>query len=253
MILRFIGDVHGKINEYLHVAREADYSVQVGDLGWSNNARAPLKFMKVLDAERHKVIGGNHDWYAEDETGFYHQTPHFLGDFGIYNVPGFGDMFFVRGERSIDVRRRVEGRDWWRHEELNYQEGKDAIDLYTATRPQFVVTHGCPSSLITHITGSSDMLQSWGFNDHSSTAELLQQMWEIHQPKTWMFGHYHKNFHERRACVWTEGWYDQNTQKERHNCFQALSPPAEFFRADTTEFVCLEELAYTDFELRDVP
>ncbi len=248
MILRLIGDVHGQFADYLDIAQGADYSIQVGDIGWSKDARAPLEFMRALDAENHKVIAGNHDCYSEDGTGFYHQTPHFLGDFGVYNVSGFGDIFFVRGERSVDMKCRVEGESWWPHEELNYIEGRKAIELYKITKPQFVVTHGCPASLIPHVTGPSNMLQEWNWSDHSSTAELLQQMWEIHQPKTWVFGHYHTDFYERHACVWTEGWYDQNACKERYNCFNAIKSETP----DTTEFICLDILAFIDFELRDV-
>ena len=37
MKVRIIGDVHGKYEEYLLLLSAADYSVQIGDMGFSYN------------------------------------------------------------------------------------------------------------------------------------------------------------------------------------------------------------------------
>lgn len=249
--LRIIGDVHGHITPYRNLVRKSKYSIQLGDLGWSNNPENPLAFMNDLDPDFHKVIGGNHDYYTEDESGKLKQTPHFLGDFGVFKVPGFGDIFFVRGELSIDKKHRTENETWWRREELSQREGIDALERYAALRPSFVITHGCPSSVTEHIANTSwDIQSEWGVSLPSSTAQLLQQMWEIHQPKTWIFGHYHKDWTKTLNLTKADAWYDKNSRKEYYNCCHAVpADKNEFMRPNTTLFICLNELSHLDFAL----
>lgn len=187
---RIIGDVHGLQSQYTGVANKAEYSLQVGDVGFD------YKWIRRnLDAERHKIIAGNHDNYAAGESGkFIRQTDHFLGDFGIYEVPEFGAIFFVRGGQSIDRMYRKEGRDWWPAEELTYQQGLAALQLYEEAKPDFVVTHECPTSIIEMVS----TMRLWDGVPirPSSTAHLLQSMLEIHQPEWWVFGHHHKNWRQ---------------------------------------------------------
>ena len=55
MKVRIIGDVHGKYGEYLHLTDDAEYSIQLGDMGFSYN------HMKELNPLNHTFFGGNHD------------------------------------------------------------------------------------------------------------------------------------------------------------------------------------------------
>jgi hypothetical protein len=143
IFLRFIGDVHGKQSQYTGLANKAEYSIQVGDIGFN------YKWIKRnLDATRHRCIAGNHDLYTEDNGIFINQTPHFLGDYGVYTVPEFGDIFFVRGGNSIDKKSRTEWVDWFRREELSYVEGTKAIELYCDIKPKFMVSHECPANIM---------------------------------------------------------------------------------------------------------
>jgi hypothetical protein len=260
-ILRVIGDVH-KIHEiYLRTAKQADYSIQVGDLYWQKKKR-PYGFLNELNPEFHKVIAGNHDNYATDKEGnFKHHTPHFLGDFGIYNIPGFGDIFFVRGEYSIDHKMRAEGYNVWLYnEQLSQVKGKEAIDLFEKTRPKVIITHGCPSALIwpkARFMGNEWLARNFNIEKHSSTAELLQQMWEVHQPETWIFGHFHKNWQEDIALTSPTDYVDLEG-KSHYNVRRAISKKEKiesvFAKAKTeaespiTKFICLGELSHIDFE-----
>jgi len=213
--LRVIGDVHGKLGRYVELAKEADYSIQVGDCYTTGAGDAYSYLVHNLDSQRHRIIAGNHDNYTENAEGkFALQSAHFLGDYGCYTVPGFGNIFFVRGGDSIDKVIRVYGVNWWDKEQLDYPTLQKVIEFYKRTRPDFVITHECPKSVVPHFqtNGSFDRK---GLSP-SRTAEALDQMfaWEYHKPRRWIFGHHH-----------------QDKIMEIHG----------------TLFQCLAELSYVDF------
>lgn len=181
--LRLIGDVHSHLGPYLQLATAAEYSIQVGDLGFDYN----YLLRKKLDPARHRVIAGNHDNYMMDEDGvFFRQTPHFLGNYGVHEVPGFGKkLFFVRGGFSIDQNTRTTGVDWWPEEELDWHDLRNAVELYKQVKPAWVVTHECPSSLVSAFSTYRKEMSP------SRTALALEAMFEAHRPARWIFGHHH--------------------------------------------------------------
>jgi len=181
--LRIIGDVHQHWERYHRLLRKAHFTIQVGDFGFNYST------LLNVNAVRHRFLGGNHDNY--DKVGM---CPHYLGDYGLHSIPDFGDVFFVRGAFSIDQQnggrdggRRIEGVDWWPAEELHMADCYAALEEYSGIKPDFVVTHECPVSVVPRVTKSSRILPS-------RTNQLLQRMFEIHKPKTWVFGHYHKSW-----------------------------------------------------------
>lgn len=209
--LRLIGDVHGKMEEYIPLAEQAENSIQLGDLGFSYHA-----LVKFLDPIKHRVLGGNHDNYEVLDGRFHEQPPHFLGDYGVHSVPGFGDFFFMRGGNSIDKALRTEGYDWWPGEELSYVDAAKALEEYTKVRPKIMLSHECPTSIIDMIAG----FKTWNGEPirPSMTANVLEQMFEEHKPLLWVFGHHHKFFD-----MVVEG----------------------------TRFICLPELACFDFDRKE--
>jgi hypothetical protein len=215
--LRIIGDVHGKMEDYLVLADAAEYSVQVGDMGFEYHA-----LTRFLEPDKHKVLGGNHDNYEKVDGKFIFQTPHFLGDYGVHTIPGCCDFFFVRGGKSIDWKQRLEweaageGRSWWSDEELSYGEGMKALEMYKEVKPEFVITHECPASLVELVSGA----KTWDgvLLRPSLTANLLEAMWDAHQPKLWLFGHHHRDF---------------------------------FMNLRGTDFRCLKELGYVDLNRKE--
>ena len=170
-----IGDVHGKYPEYHRLISNTDYSVQVGDFGfdWST--------LNNVDSDRHKILGGNHDNYTIAPS-----FPHYLGDYGLANLGGV-TFFFVRGERSIDAQYRIEGRSWWREEELDMSTAYNALAAYEAAQPDIVISHGCPGDVFPFFCTNPGKIQL------SRTAQLLDSMLEIHRPKMWLFGHHHNS------------------------------------------------------------
>jgi len=87
---------------------------------------------------------------------------------------------------SNDKAMRIEGRDWWDEEELFMKDSNAALDLYKKVKPRIVISHDCPEI-------AKIVLLTWRqkFNIPSRTNQLLQAMFEFHQPSFWYFAHYH--------------------------------------------------------------
>lgn len=214
--MRIIGDVHGMFDRYQEIISEVEHSVQVGDFGFDYSR------LRTVDPDKHRIVAGNHDNY-----GTMNDYPHFLGDFGTYvchEDTGI-EIFFIRGGRSIDWRTRIEGVNLWREQEqLGFRASLECIAEYTAVKPDIVISHEAP-------THANELICDNGFNlALSHTSLLLQHCFEIHQPKLWFFGHWHKDW---------ECYYDGIgvTAKGQEICY------GEF--AGTT-FYCLDELSYID-------
>ena len=213
--LRLIGDVHGYIQEhYIRSAQCARYSIQLGDMGFNYVA------LNQLDSQRHLFLGGNHDNYTCEETErpleeatkldvvkkrsqyaqervfkFTMLPEHFMGHFGVWTVPeceGNSDIFFVRGAQSVDRMYRIPGVSWWTDEQLTISQFEEAVQLYSEVKPDFVISHECP--YVVHEAFPSFLGAGWGGQGviRNHTAQALQVMWQCHQPKLWVFAHYHK-------------------------------------------------------------
>ncbi|XZE43355.1 metallophosphoesterase [Pirellulaceae bacterium SH467] len=224
---RLIGDVHGRMQErtrradrdrdrrtmpaiwrdprvrgrsYLKLVSDANYSMQVGDLSLDYTD------LQHVDPKKHRAIAGNHDHLGR-------LTSHFLGDYGMHSIPlteGELSFFFARGAESIDKSSRVEGLNWWHDEELNAEQVSLAIQLYEQQRPNMVVTHDCPAELVQSIATLPHQLP-W-----SATNRFLQDLFDVHAPQWWFFGHHHRN------------WVFQHPRG--------------------TRFICLASLAHFDFD-----
>lgn len=180
-LLKILGDVHGQMEPYIYMASQAEYSICLGDIGFASDYRQLSK----LDPTKHRCIGGNHDDY-------HNLTPHFLGDFGVYTIPEFGDIFFVRGAFSIDVDYRTPGIDWFPEEELNRQQMEDCLKLYQEVKPDFVLTHDAPLSVISCM--GLPNLPNYFKLGNQRTPRLLDMMFNSHEPRYHFFGHFHKDW-----------------------------------------------------------
>lgn len=195
--LRLIGDVHGYKDRYLELCRQATHTIQLGDHGFE------YSHLLELMPTQHKILGGNHDNYDKITD-----WPHYLGDYGLHQIPEFNNcIFFVRGGFSIDRQYRIEGVSWWVKEELSIRQCHEALAKYNRTRPSFVISHECPIDIVPFVTDYTHIIKT-------RTNQLLNQMFAIHQPKIWVFAHFHKTW----RC-----------------------------HVDKTEFVCLNELECLDF------
>lgn len=205
--LRIIGDVHGAQGLYSEMTN-VPYTIQVGDVGLN------YAFInKYVNPDTNKIVMGNHDNYLKPPL-------HSAGDFGLIEVPNFGSIFFVRGAFSIDYKQRKVGVDFFEEEELSVQKLKEAIEFYNEIKPDFVVSHECPQSILPYICQPHVSLKLGYDNPYikTKTSQALEEMRLLHKPKVHIFGHYHK------------------TQKLLYE--------------DTT-YICLGELSFADFESKD--
>jgi Icc-related predicted phosphoesterase len=175
-----IGDVHGKYKRYHEIIREKDrheYTVQLGDFGFDYST------LKNVDPKKHVFIGGNHDNYD-----VINDVPHYLSDFGyMVNFNGI-DFFYYRGAYSIDRQYRTIGIDWWQQEQVGIEGFMKARELYREIKPDIVLTHDCPESLIQYLIPPGAQIYQ------NTTSWALQELFNIHQPKIWRFGHYHNHW-----------------------------------------------------------
>jgi hypothetical protein len=166
-----IGDVHGKHLRYKDILDRTEHkTIQIGDFGFRNQHEWHIE---NIDNSKHKILFGNHDDYT------FLNMDHSLGDYTILD-----NIMCVRGAYSIDRWCRTEGRDWFSNEELSYIEMNDIINIYETTKPQIMISHDCPEIVCK---------QLFGYPDNNKTRNGLQTMFEIYQPKLWIFGHHHKS------------------------------------------------------------
>lgn len=177
-MISIIGDVHGKYESYYKIICQKKYShtVQLGDFGFKYDT------FKNLDSGCHKIIGGNHDNYSK-----IIELPHYLGDFG-YTTLNDISFFFYRGAYSIDRQYRTIGVDWWTEEQVIIEQFMKARELYREIKPEIVLTHDCPETV------SPFLLEPYARVYQNQTGWALEELFNIHQPKKWFFGHYHKSW-----------------------------------------------------------
>lgn len=171
-----IGDVHGKYYAYWEILKNCGNkynTIQVGDFGFKEEQEWHLK---NVNNARHKINFGNHDDYT------YLNHAHSLKNYSFAN-----GIFTVRGAFSTDRWKRDEGVDWFANEELTYGEMIDALNVYCDIKPEIMVTHDCPHEVREHL---------FNIKDKSTTSNGLQAMFEIHQPRLWIFGHHHVSKNE---------------------------------------------------------
>lgn len=177
--ITILADVHGKYRRMHEIIREKDkheYIVQIGDLGFDYST------LDNVDPNKFKIVGGNHDNYDK----IIH-IPHYLGDYG-YTSLNKVEFFYYRGAYSIDRQYRTIGIDWWEDEQVSIDQFMKARELYREIKPDIVLTHDCPESINYHLLPP-------GANRYQNiTGWALDELFNIHQPKMWRFGHYHQSW-----------------------------------------------------------
>jgi hypothetical protein len=171
--INFVGDVHAKYSAFAKILDQSVYPVvQVGDFGFGFE---PVPESIDNHSTNWHFIRGNHD-----SPQLAKNNHHFIGDYVLFN-----GLFVVSGAHSIDYHSRIQGVSWWPDEELSYYDGLKALDIYTQLKPRIVVSHDCPYVIQKHLWSRSDV--------KSVTAQLLTEMFAVHQPDLWLFGHYHQS------------------------------------------------------------
>lgn len=170
----FMGDTHGNFDQIEEVCQKypVEPVVHVGDVGLGFGEEW-LPDPDTFPANFH-FIRGNHDNPEKCRT-----YTSYLGDFG-YNDSL--ELFYISGADSIDKEYRTEGRSWWKDEMLSTTQMMEAADLYLQIKPDVVMSHTCPlfvANMIVTVRRATYM------------EKRMEAMWNIHQPKYWVFGHWH--------------------------------------------------------------
>jgi hypothetical protein len=211
--VRVIGDCHGNYYGYFKLFSGVDYSIQLGDLGYDYTQ---LEYVRGIKTGNHVYFPGNHDNHEAYASNC-------LGRFGKAKV-GPLEFFYVGGAFSIDKEIRQKKyyrgewpKTWFENEELSGQEREQCIKEYSKAKPAVMITHEAPRS-IADIIGSPGILRDFGFDPDTFTtvtSTLLQRLYDIHKPETWIFGHYHRKYNAKPFS--------------------------------DTNFICLPELGYIDW------
>lgn len=194
--LYVIGDVHGKLDQFLKIVRQIDKEdkgprtiVQLGDLFVNPHHFSPLN--KALSSLKNiYTFKGNHEYWLNSLDSD-------LGDFGT--IPGCDSTLFVRGAFSIDYKYQKQVGCFNPYEELTESQGNKALDLYEKIKPEVVIAHDAPRS-IANLIGNPDFLRNFGFDPDkftTATSELLQEMVNISPPKLFVHGHFHRSYQKK--------------------------------------------------------
>lgn len=186
MKLLLIGDIHDDIQHYISLINRAkstgfDRSYQLGDLGYKDTYDHWKDFTIKLQNHPHNyVVRGNHDFPCIN--------PRVINTFDCHELNDEHRLFMVRGAFSIDKDYLQLGTTYFQDEELNYNEMTAAMDSYLEQRPTIVLSHDCPNivrELMFNIPNNA--------SNRTKTSSFLQEMFEEHKPKYWVFGHHHRN------------------------------------------------------------
>lgn len=174
-----ISDIHGNFNKTNTILKKNPDKLHIhtGDLGigFANN-------QKLNYTDNFKFLRGNHDF-----PEICKNHPAYLGDYGKLTIED-KKIFFVSGAFSIDKQWRIPGVSWWENEELSILDLEKAMEEYIEYKPDVMLTHDGPYQ-------ATKQLQSF-FDGTipSRTAQALSAMFDVYQPKIWIFGHWHQNF-----------------------------------------------------------
>lgn len=191
MITRLIGDIHGGFYDYqtYAIGNFEGPTIQVGDfgIGFGQGDYWHEMVNEFHSAGKHRFIRGNHDNPAmcKGMSGW-------ITDGTIQD-----DVMFIGGAWSIDNPdappgwyKRTKNIDWWEDEECTDEQFENMLELYDLCRPRVMITHDCPHEVATEMFWKTGFLNSPRYN--TRTGDFLQKLFEIHQPKEWYFGHWHK-------------------------------------------------------------
>ena len=175
--MRFIGDVHGKMFAYAAICSTVDETIQVGDMGIGFVDKIPTSKNNRFIRGNNRFIRGNHD-----DPLLCRRTDGWIADGHVEN-----DTMFIGGAWSIDYAWRTPMVNWWPDEECTNPQFDVFSDRYKTEKPKIMVTHDCPASVAYTL-----FLQENNMRQHQTkTGNRLQEMFEIHQPDIWIFGHWH--------------------------------------------------------------
>ena len=182
-----IGDVHGAFEQLLQIIaacpKDADIW-QLGDFVCEPPDNVAIMNINIgsgpgessLYGKNFKFLRGNHD-----KPGAAIMHPNYAGAYGYEPKHR---MFYMSGAPATSL---VDASP-----ELATEQLEAAYRKYVETKPEVVLTHTAPSGIVVMIC--KDMGKKRDYEAHSRTSQALQRMLMAHQPRFWIFGHFHADW-----------------------------------------------------------
>jgi hypothetical protein len=188
--LYLIGDIHGRIDEYLKLLASLPSESRSMALGDLYLGRPGVRLPEM--ESQHRFITGNHD-----SPSVARAHPNFAGFHGY--IPADG-IFFLSGAFTVSAAVLQNSAYWYKDEELSPAELDVAFALYCQKKPRILVSHEGSAEIV------AEMLSEVDGNYHeakracakSRTAMTLQRMIDAHSPEHHVFGHYHRRWMAKR-------------------------------------------------------
>ncbi|MGD9631444.1 MAG: metallophosphoesterase [Pyrinomonadaceae bacterium] len=184
--IRVVGDVHGKFDAFKAIVEASPHPVvQIGDLGIGFGNKEGESILVDLDFA---FIRGNHDHPAKCRL----MRQYIDGDLTVMDnlhseAIELADLFMaIPGAASIDKDERTPGVNWWPDEEMTVAEMATYARWVNQVKPPVILSHTAPH----HV---AQMAFKYNVPFHSRTGAFLDLLFEIHQPKLWVFGDHHKH------------------------------------------------------------
>lgn len=189
-LTRLIGDIHGMVNDYMAygIGNFEGPTIQIGDfgIGFGQSDYWHERINTHMADGTHRFIRGNHDNPAKCK-----EMVGWIKDGTVEN-----DVMFIGGAWSIDNPdappgwyKRTKDYDWWEDEECSDEQFDVMLDTYLAVKPRVMITHDCPHKVAGHMFWDTGFLNGPRYN--TRTGDFLQKLFELHQPESWYFGHWH--------------------------------------------------------------
>lgn len=181
MIIRLVGDLHGKVQYKDALAASPHPVVQLGDLDLRGYERWAMP-----EGAQAWFIDGNHDHYPSLSVGA--AAPYTVAR-GLLHLPrGYlsGRVLFLGGADSNDRAYRIEGLDWFAQESI-CEEDMRVVRHIPKGRVETVVSHCAPVSIAPFYFHQFSGVTYSGTPSENALEEVLY----LHRPRRWFFGHHH--------------------------------------------------------------
>ncbi len=169
--LACVGDVHGAYEQLIQIMAACPENTdlwQLGDLFGPVDAGFGLACM----GPRFKFLRGNHD-----RPDFAVLHPNYAGAFGYEPKHR---LFYMSGAPSATNPDA----------ELSAEQLEAAYRKYVETKPNIVLSHTAPSGILVMLCQETNKPK----REHECqwrTSQALHRMLLAHQPRFWIFGHFH--------------------------------------------------------------
>jgi hypothetical protein len=206
-----LGDTHGRwdhMNQIIN-KQKPTMILQVGDFGfWPNYHNFDNNYIKG-EIKNHDIpiywCDGNHEDHisirkAIGDKGYLEVSPYvyYMKRGTIQELPDGRKILWLGGAWSVDWQHRMDGKDWFREEELLTERDISRVFDMKQGEIDIVISHTCPNEFI----------MGYGDEHFDPSRKVLSFVLNHIRPKRWYFGHWHSirggvhKFNDVEVCLW---------------------------------------------------